>query len=66
MAREFLHRRQRHALGLIRDSLLLGPLRGRDASAKIGELLFCNIDVEGAYLSGGPGGASHDDLPLAQ
>ena len=31
IAREFLHRRERHALGLIRDRLLLGPLRRGNA-----------------------------------
>jgi hypothetical protein len=66
VAREFLHGRERHALRLICDGFLLGPLRGRDAPAKIGEFLFRNVDVEGVYPGGGLGGATHDGLLLAQ
>jgi hypothetical protein len=35
MAGEFLSDCQGHTLGLIRDGLLLGPVRGRDASAEV-------------------------------
>ena len=42
VAREFLHRREPYALGLIRDGLLFGPLRVRDASAQLDEILFRN------------------------
>lgn len=39
---------QLHALGSIGDSLLVGPSCRRDASAKVDERLFRNVDVEGA------------------
>src|ERR671912_1659667 len=48
VAREFLDRGELHALGLIRDGLLFGPLRGRDASTEVEEILFRNVDAEGA------------------
>ena len=35
VARELLDHGERHALGLIGDGLLLGPVRGRDASTKV-------------------------------
>src|SRR4051812_20436369 len=35
IARELLNRRELHALRLICDGLLLGPLRGRDASTEV-------------------------------
>src|ERR687898_2082702 len=53
IAREFLHRRERHALGLICDGLLFGPLRGRDAATEVDEILFRNVDAEGAYCGMG-------------
>ena len=37
VVRESLHRRQLHALRRIRDGLLLGPLRGADASTEVGQ-----------------------------
>ena len=64
VAREFLHHRERHALGLIRDGLLLGPVRGRDASTEVVQGLVRNVDVEGADVDGGLDGAAHDDRPL--
>src|ERR687897_3777901 len=35
IACEFPHRRKRHALGLICNGLLFGPLRGRDAATEV-------------------------------
>jgi hypothetical protein len=60
IAREFLNHRERHALRLICDGLLLRPLRGRYASTEVVQGLIRNVDVEGAYLDGV---AAHDDLP---
>src|ERR671916_2136188 len=48
VACELLHRGELHALGLIRDGLLFGPLRVRDAATEVQELLFRNVDAEGA------------------
>jgi hypothetical protein len=48
IAREFLDRCERHALGLIRDGLLLGPLRGREAPPKVGQVLVWHVDLERA------------------
>src|SRR6059058_4361192 len=48
IAREFLNRRKLYALRLICDGLLFGPARGGDASAQVGEVLFRNVDAEGA------------------
>jgi hypothetical protein len=62
VARELLHRGQRHALRVVRDGLLLGPLRRRDAPAEVVESLLRNVDVEGPNLDGGCGGARHDGL----
>src|SRR5262249_37224351 len=61
MAREFLNHRERHALRLIRDGLLLGPVRGRDASAEVGQVLVWHVDLERA--DGGIG-RSHAALLL--
>ena len=47
IAREFLHRRELHALGLICDRLAVRPPRRRDASAEVDELLLRNGDMEG-------------------
>ena len=46
IAHEFLEHRQRHALGIVGDGLLLGPARRRQAPAEIDEVLFGHIDVE--------------------
>jgi hypothetical protein len=43
---ELLQGRQRHALGFILDGLLVGPPRGRQAAAKVDEVLLGNIDAE--------------------
>src|SRR5206468_12729875 len=48
IAREFLHRRELHALRRIRHRLLVGPLRRRDASAEVGEGLVRSVKLEGA------------------
>jgi hypothetical protein len=37
-----------HTLGLICDGLLFGPLRVRDAATEVEEILFRNVDAEGA------------------
>src|SRR5215211_8040844 len=57
VARERLDHGQRDALGLISDGLLLGPVRGRDASTKVVKSLFWNVDVEGPDLGDGLDGA---------
>src|SRR5215203_6903385 len=56
VACEFLHRRERHALGLICDGLLFGPLRGRDAATEVDECRFRNVDPEAADFGTGHGG----------
>ena len=48
VARELLHRRELHALRLVRDRLLVGPARRRDAAVQVGERLVGEFDVEGA------------------
>src|SRR6266699_4714312 len=48
IARELLHRRERHALRLICDGFLLGPLRRGDAPAQAGDRFFGNVDAERA------------------
>jgi hypothetical protein len=45
--REFAHRRQRHALGLVRNGLALGPSGHFDAAAEVDECLVRNVDAEG-------------------
>ena len=52
VARELLHRRQRHALRVISDSPLLGPLRGLDTPPEVVEGLVGNVNVERADLGG--------------
>ena len=47
MARELLDQSERHALGFIRDGLLLGPVRCREPTPKIIDRLLRNIDHEG-------------------
>src|SRR5215471_8652820 len=46
VADEFLQLRKLHALRLIRDRLPVGPSGRGNASAKIDDLLFRNIDFE--------------------
>ena len=46
--RELLDRRQLRALRLVLDGLLLGPARGRDASAQVLEVRLGNLDRERA------------------
>ncbi len=48
ISHEFLHRRELHALRLIRDRFPFGPLCGVDASAEVDEVRFRNVDGEGA------------------
>ena len=48
VAREFLQRRELHALRPIFDELLVGPARRENPSAKVGQLDFRNVDPEGA------------------
>jgi hypothetical protein len=62
MAGELLDHGERHALGLIGDGLLLGPVRGRDASTEVLQGRIGNVDVEGTDLVGGLDGATHNDL----
>ena len=61
---EPLNHRERHALGLICDSLLLGPIRSRDTSTEVIQSLIRDVDAEGMDLAGGLGGATHDNLRL--
>ena len=63
VARELLDHGERHALGLIRDSLFLRPVRRPNASAEVVECLFGNVDVEGTDLCCGFDGC-HVDLRL--
>jgi hypothetical protein len=60
VARELLDHGERHALGLIRDRLILGPVRGSNPSAKVVQLLLRHIDVEGSDVAGALAGAAHD------
>ena len=48
VAREFLNRRELHALRLIRDDLPLGPPCRRDAAFQVGERLVRKMNAEGA------------------
>jgi hypothetical protein len=61
--RELLQRRQLDALRPVRDELLAGPARRRDAAAQVVQLLLRNLDVEGLDLGCGLDGAAHDKLP---
>ena len=47
VAREFLNRRELHALRCIRYRFLLRPFRRSDASAEIDKLLVRNVEAEG-------------------
>ena len=53
------HRRELHALGLVSDGLLLGPLGGSDAATEILEGFVGNVDVERADLGGTLDRATH-------
>jgi len=53
-------------LGLIRDGLLLGPVRRRDASTEVVQGLVGNVDVERADLDGGLDSARDDLLSQAE
>ena len=66
VAGEFLHRRQGHALRLIRDRLLLGPLGGRDALAQGRQRVIRDVDVEGADLGRRLNGRGHGDPPRSR
>ena len=61
VAGQLLQRRQLHALRSIRDQLLAGPARRRDAPAQLGEFLFGNLDLERTYVDG-RFGSTHVDL----
>src|SRR5262245_36398178 len=62
IARETLDQCERHALRLIRDGLLLRPVRGRDALTEVIQGLIWNVDVELTDLHSGPDIAGHDNL----
>jgi hypothetical protein len=53
MAREFLDRRQLHALGLISDRLAVRPARRRDPPAQIDDRLVGHADAEWADRAAG-------------
>ena len=46
MVRELAHRRERHALRMICDGLLLRPLCGDDPATQVGESLIRRMEVE--------------------
>ena len=48
VARELLHRRERHALRVVGDRLALGPPGRGDAPAQLGELRLIEADLERA------------------
>ena len=59
IAREFLHRRELHALRFIRDRFPFGPPGGVDAPAQFGQFGFRNIDLERTDCIGVfPGGSA--------
>src|SRR4029453_4016443 len=63
VAGELLDHGERHALRLIRNGLLLGQVRRRDAPSKVLQLLLRHIDLEGSDLRRGfDGGPAHGDL----
>src|SRR5215203_1000625 len=62
IAREFLDRGELRALRLIRDGLLFGPLRGRDAAMEVDEILFRNVDAEGSDRDPFPNWTAHSGL----
>jgi hypothetical protein len=62
VARERLQRRQLHALRPIFDQLLAGPARRGDALAEVEEILFRNVDAEGADFEIGHGFLLSDPL----
>src|SRR5215467_3737205 len=64
MACEPLDHCERHALRLIRDRLLFGPVRGRDASTEVIQGLIGSVDVELTDLHSGFDVVGHDDLLL--
>ena len=59
VVRELLDHGERDALGVIRDGLLLGPVRGRDPSTKFVQRFIRDVDLERAYLDCGLDGAAH-------
>jgi hypothetical protein len=52
VAREVLDLGQLYALRLVFDGLPVGPPRGQDAPAQVGEFFFRHIDREGADCVG--------------
>jgi hypothetical protein len=48
ITRELLDGREPHALGVVGDLLFVGPAGRRDATAKIDEVRFRNVDAKGA------------------
>jgi hypothetical protein len=53
VARQRLQRRQLHALRTVVDGLLFGPAGRENPSAEFVQILFRNVDVEGAHLGMG-------------
>src|SRR5260370_21035973 len=53
VAREFLHRRQLHALRRICDRLLVGPPCSGDEPAQFGDLFFGNVYSQGTESKAG-------------
>jgi hypothetical protein len=52
IVREFLDRRELHALRFIRDGFSLGPAGRTDTAAEIGECLVRNVDAERTDCAG--------------
>src|SRR5262245_49692638 len=63
VACEFLNHSERYALRLICDGLLLGPVRGHDASAEVLQRVIGDVDVKGADSGARLDGATHEELP---
>jgi hypothetical protein len=52
----------RPLLRAIFDKLLAGPARRENLSAQLGQFVFGDLDLEGAYLASGLDAGAHDDL----
>ena len=64
IAREFLYRRELHALGFIRHGFTLGPTRRRDAPAQFVDVRLRKVDGDGADLSQPDGDVADMTSPL--
>src|SRR5262245_26252332 len=62
VARSLLQHRELHALRRIRNKLLAGPARLRNAPAQLGEPLFGDLEMKGADFDSGIDSGAHVDL----